>query len=368
MIIDNNLDKPLTILIPTYNRAPKLRRFLTYLLKIERHQKQVLPYIEFIIADGSEQTDYKNNQLLEQLIELGIHIEYCHFPRVGFQERFIIISDQIKTKHVLVCGDDDLVDFGGIKDWLDNKNEFPVDYVYAGRFSNILGLSISGVVLSSLERPYYGFKIATEDVKARFLMYGVANAFGITSLAYAIQPTFLFNEFWSLTKDRQIYYGGLEFLQQTFLASRSKIIFSEKTLIYRDFTYIDYKPEKLREAPATDKYPYFGETAVNLAAQMVSKCSSLDAFSALEIIENVIDIQFSVGPSRLKLQNSYSNQGYKICTASDSITAAAIRSAWFRTYLETYPRKPAMKRFIILSLPGWVTTLYSKVKSFLRHI
>jgi hypothetical protein len=368
MSIDNKLEKPLTILIPTYNRAPKLRRFLSYLLKIEAHQKIVLSNVEFIIADGSDKTDYKNNQLIDQIGELGIHIEYFHLPRVGLKERFIIVSREIKTNHVLVCGDDDLVDFEGVRDWLDNKNKFPVDYVYAGRFSNILGLSIFGLKVSCLERPYYGFKITAEDVEVRLLMYGVANAFGVTSLSYAIQPTLLFSEFWSMTKGRQLYYGGLEFLHQIFLTARSKIIFSGKTLIYRDFTYIDYKSDKLREAPATDKYQYFGEEAVNQAVQIISKYSSVDSSRALNIIENIIDIQASVLPSRLRLQNMYTNQGNKICSRSDLITMAAIKSVWFRAYLETYPRKPAIKRFIILSLPACMTQFYSKIKSFFIHI
>lgn len=360
----NNPGKLLTILVPTFNRAQKLRRFLSYLLKVEVHKKNVLNNIEFLIADGSEATDYKNNQIIGQLRQLGMHIEYCHFPRVDLIERFVLISKEIETNHVLVCGDDDLVDFEGVRDWLDNKDKFPVDYTYAGRFSNILGLSVFGLVVSCMERPFYGLKLTSEDPEIRLLMYGTANSFGITSLSYAIQPTSLFRDFWSIVEGQQLYLGGVEFLHQIFLSIRSKIIFSEKTLIFRDFSYIGYKSEKMREAPATDKYPYYGDKVVNLAVQIISDYSSADASRALEIIENVIDIQTSVLPSRLRLQGMYANQGSKICSCSDSISTAAIKSVWFRTYLEVYPRKLAIKKFIIFSLPASMTTFYKKIKSF----
>ena len=361
------MEKSLTIVIPTYNRAQKLRRFLSYLLKIETHQSKVISLLEFIIADGSDEKDYKNSQIIAQLIKLGNNITYFHFPGVGLQNRFVIISEEIKTTHVLVCGDDDLVDFGGVRGWLENNEQLPDDYVYAGRFSNIMGISVFGLEVSGLERPYYGFNIGAEDVKTRVLTYGLANAFGITSLSYAIQPTFLFCEFWDLTKDRTFYYGGLELLHQTYLTARSKIFLSEKTLIFRDFTYIGYNYEKLREAPTTDRYPYFGEEAIQLAAQIVSTYSSIDASAALDVIENIIDIQTSILPSRLQLQAAYANQGKTLCSRSDSITVAAVRSVWFRAYLGAYPRNLAMKRFVILSLPDRMRKCLRKLVQFLQN-
>ena len=368
MGIESKLEARLTILVPTYNRAPKLRRFLNYLLRIEPHQKALLPHVDIVIADGSDQPDHKNIQLIEQLEKIGVGIRYCHFPRLGLQERFAVVSTQIETSHVLVCGDDDLVDFGGIGDWLENKYKIAAGHVYAGRFLNILGPSIFGLKVDCLERPYYGFKIAAEDVKTRLLMHGVANAFGITTLSYAIQPTFLFREFWSMTKGQILYYGGLEFAHQVFLTARSKVFFSEKTLIFRDFTYIDYKYEKLREAPATDKYPYLGEEAVNLAVQIISKNCPVDATMALDIIEEIIEIQASVLPSRLRFQNEHTKQGKRLRLSSDPVTVSAVQSAWFRTYLEAYPRKEAVKRFLGLSLPGCTYNFLRKLVIFLKNI
>jgi hypothetical protein len=366
MEVKKCLDKHLTILIPTFNRAPKLRRFLIYLLEIESHYKTILNNVVFVIADGSDSVDKKNIQLVEQLKSLGLFVECHHLPGEGLKERYIIMSNMIKTSHVLVCGDDDLVDFEGVKHWLENKNSYSEEYIYAGRFSNIKGLSIFGLEIDCLERPYYGFEISSENAETRVLMYGVSNAFGITSLSYAIQPTSTFQEFWNITKDRQLYYGGIEFLHQTFLSVRSKIIFSKKTLIYRDFTYIGYQPEDLREAPATDKYPYIGEESVNLAIQIISKYSFLDASRAEDIVKNILSVQTSVSQSKERLQYIYKSKGHKICSECDLITLDAVRSVWFQTYLRAYPAKGAIKKFINLSLPPFILECYSKIKVTLQ--
>lgn len=361
MRVESELDKPLTILIPTFNRAAKLRRFLSYLINIEPDKKAVISNVDFLIADGSAEQDYKNDKLIEQLKKKGVGIKYCHLPRVGLQDRFIIISKKIKTNYVLCCGDEDLVDFGAVANWLKIRNKLPGDSVYAGRLVNILGLSIFGLKTSCLERPYYGFKVAAEDVKVRLLMNGLANAFGISSLSYAIQPTVLFSQFWSMTEGRVLYHGGIEFAHQTFLAAKSKIYFSEETLIYRDFAYIDYKYDELREAPTTDKYPYLGEEAVNLAVRIVSQNCPADSASASEIIESIIDVQTSVLPSRLRFQNMFENYGSKICSEGDMVTVTAIKSVWLRTYFSSYPGRFAIKKLVILSLPAGILSFIRKL-------
>lgn len=343
----------LSIVVPTYNRPLKLKRFLDYLIFCHRSKSSVFLAVRFIIVDGSTNICSLNIELVEMLHGWGVIIDYYHVPETGLSQRLLLASKKIQTSYVLVCGDDDLVDFDWVRNWIDGESRSRAGWTYAGRFVNVLGISLHGLDLSCAERPFSGFEISSSSPEIRLLTYGVANAFGISSLSYAVQPSSLFGEFWSMVEGQNLYHGGLEFLHQVFLAFKSKITFTDSPLIYRDFSYIDYVHEEMREAPSSDRYPYIGQDAVNLAVDFICSNSGLNRLDALEYVESAINLQFSLIPSRRRVQRVIQGAGDNALLKLDRETVRAVKHVWIRNYLTAYSFKGAVKRFIRASLPDW---------------
>lgn len=113
--------KELTILIPTYNRPQKLRRFLLYTVISYPGNELVFSKIRIKIADGSLSEDSSCNILIENLSRMGVAIEYSRLPGESLVRRLMLAVNSVDTKYVMTCGDDDLIDFQGLSTWLSEK-------------------------------------------------------------------------------------------------------------------------------------------------------------------------------------------------------------------------------------------------------
>jgi hypothetical protein len=351
----------LTILIPTFNRPERLNRLLLYLNLCLLSKKIPIHSIRFLIIDG---TGAPNKIVSEGVIKLensGLNIELMNQPGVGLAERYAIAANEIKTNYVLVCGDDDLPDFDGITYWLNNRSTTSESQVFAGRFTNIYGISILRLVVKHGERPFSGLKIKNPDPLVRIAQYSLANSFGVTSLSYSIQPSELFRDFWSARYDKTYFFGGIELMHQIFLAGRAKIELSEHNLIFRDFSYIGYEIDSGREASAENVYPYYGESAIKKCCDFIVSFCGLTDSEAKKFVEEIIESNKALENSRQVVQSAL--EAMSSCKSARRLCATPpeVRLAWRRSYFSCYPKIAGLRRIIILSLP-------SKIIDYLKRL
>lgn len=108
-----------TILIPTYNRPNELRRNLLYMKKAEN------PF-PIIVLDGSRSEFRESNKKISN--DLGasyplIPDDYLHFGK----RIYLACRDYVKTKYVVIVGDDDFMIPDGVKicaDFLDKHDDY----------------------------------------------------------------------------------------------------------------------------------------------------------------------------------------------------------------------------------------------------
>lgn len=119
---------------------------------------------------------------------------------------------------------------------------------------------------------------------------------GIPALFYSLQPASILRQFWSLLQSNQsgLFYGGQEFLHQNFLCISGDIFFIDDALVLRDFTYWGYVREAIREAPETDVYPYYGEKAIHMIADLIH---ARDPLLTIDCIKDFLDGLLRLGPS-----------------------------------------------------------------------
>lgn len=348
------MSKNITIIVPTFNRPRRLSRFLRHVLKSLITSGVPCSHLKIIIVDGSDSECENNNRLVDLIAGHGVEIFFLRKPGMGFLSRMALAAGRVKTQSVMVCGDDDLVDFSGLESWFMESGEDAEDLIYCGRFTNVIGLSIFGVILDSIERPYYGFDITSKNPLQRVIQYGTANAFGVTSLAYSIQPAWLFKGFWDGVDGDGYYYGGIEFMHQIYSMSRVGCRFVGKNIIFRDHSYIGYFREGIREAPASDRYPYHGESAVKKSIEYLMDFCGLGVDDAREAVESIISAHLSVLESRSELERNASIRGLRIVPETTVISSKNMKKVWRESYFSCYPLWPALKKMLALSLPNYI--------------
>ena len=348
------MKKKITILTPTFNRPNKLARYILYLSLCMKSGKIPLDSVKILILDGSEVNSIKNNFSITKLYEDGLNINLIRKPGYSLTDRILFGAKIIDTEYVLVCGDDDLPDFIGIHQWLQIEDDLNRKTVFAGRFTNIYGFSIFSLISNNAERPYSGFKIQNSNPLLRVSQYALANAFGVTTLAYCIQPTEIFLNFWEDVTNKKInfHHAGLELMIQTYLTSQLSINLSNINIIYRDFSYIGYKTLNEREAPTDDLYPYYGIVAVEKCIDHISYYCKVSYNNAKEIVNEIICINKNIEKSKKNVQSRLENINNKKNEIASEYPQREVIMAWRRTYFSCYPKLLAIKKILILSIPN----------------
>jgi hypothetical protein len=118
-----------------------------------------------------------------------------------------------------------------------------------------------------------------------------------------------------LAKHPNLYHGGIEFLFQLFINAIGSVHISSTPFLLRDFTYINYTYDVMREAPTTDKYPYHGIEAINIASDLIRYFSpeiSIDSGLAEQLISNVIFFGSSLQGTRTMVGNSIDKNSFLV--------------------------------------------------------
>ena len=95
------------------------------------------------------------------------------------------------------------------------------------------------------------------------------------------------------------YHGGIDAITQLFFTIVGTVNDSNLPFLLRDFTYINYKHDAMREAPEFDKFPYHGAKAINIMIDLLCKYSS--------------DLPITPTLAKLSIQNVFlhSDKAYK---------------------------------------------------------
>lgn len=113
----------LSIGIPTYNRSYFLDNNLKQLLKEYDNN------FELIIQDNAS-TD-NTQEIVEKYIKLGLPIIYDrNLTNIGWTKNFEICFKKVKTKYMILLGDDDIIVNGGVDIILNNINEYNPDLIF----------------------------------------------------------------------------------------------------------------------------------------------------------------------------------------------------------------------------------------------
>ena len=118
----------LSIAIPTYNRSYFLDNNLKQLLKEYNNN------FEIIIQDNAS-TD-NTEEIVEKYIKSGLPIIYeRNLTNLGWTKNFEICFKKVKTKYMILLGDDDIIVNGGVDIILNNINEYNPDLIFMNAFS-----------------------------------------------------------------------------------------------------------------------------------------------------------------------------------------------------------------------------------------
>ena len=118
----------LSIALPTYNRSYFLNNNLKQLLKEYDNN------FELIIQDNAS-TD-NTQEIVEKYIKLGLPIIYeRNLINLGWTKNFEICFKKVKTKYMILLGDDDIIVNGGVDIILNNINEYSPDLIFMNAFS-----------------------------------------------------------------------------------------------------------------------------------------------------------------------------------------------------------------------------------------
>lgn len=84
------MKKELTIIIPTHNRRKHLSRVLDYYADYD---------VKIIVIDSSNEKDVVETE----------HVEYRHVQNMEYFEKLFSVVNEVKTKYILFCPDDDFI-------------------------------------------------------------------------------------------------------------------------------------------------------------------------------------------------------------------------------------------------------------------
>ena len=117
----------LSIAIPTYNRAFHLDKNLKLLLNQYNNNFQV------IVQDNYSKDN--TSMIIEKYIKLGLPIIYEKNPKnLGWAKNFEICFKKVKTKYMILLGDDDIIINGGINIILENIDRYNPDLIFMNAF------------------------------------------------------------------------------------------------------------------------------------------------------------------------------------------------------------------------------------------
>lgn len=104
--IKNQSKKPLSIVIPTYNRSKSLKDLLQ---TISRFNKNTLKYLEICISDNnsSDKTDQVIKKFLKKRITKTKHIKQS--KNIGSSLNILAVSKIATSPYILILGDDDQI-------------------------------------------------------------------------------------------------------------------------------------------------------------------------------------------------------------------------------------------------------------------
>ena len=304
----------ISILIPTYNRPGKLLRLLRglnlyYSKKFSSRSltSSIPPIEEILIADGSEKQSnhyaHLNDLVTKEINILSsyVNVNYMNLAGYSLNDRLFYLAEHAKSAYVMPLGDDDFPILESLDLALKRIESSNDISVVLGRLINIRGINNDSLCLSIIERPYSGFSIDFDCILSRISSHRVLNALGVPALFYGLQSKTSYLNFTRLLYDNQkdLFYGGQEFLHQLHCCIGGKISFLEEPMVYRDFTYWAYQREAIREAPDTDAYPYYGEKAINMACNMLVNASVFTSEAdAINYIDSILNISQSLSKCR----------------------------------------------------------------------
>jgi glycosyltransferase domain-containing protein len=349
--------KKLSILVPTYNRPEKLRRFLSYINSCT--SAQIIPsFIEILIGDGSTpEMQADTHQETKKFLYNNDSVTHYGLPNETFESRMIFLLKRSSAPYILVIGDDDLPIFDAIESLIVEFEKDILISAVAGRFLNVTEFTATKLMLSVAERPYSGFSLTSTPL-SRVISYASLNGLGITSLSYAMQRREHALKFFQLIKDKDFYFGGIEFFHQLFTCVTGHVIFVNHPLVLRDFTYIGYQRYKKREAPVTDAVPYAGLAAIEFAALFLAEEVDINASDAFAIVLSLFKLPEQLSTSKFIVQE---NLKYLQVPSLNHLTLKIATAAWLETYKQCYPeyspRKEKIKHRIHQILPSRLKTL-----------
>ncbi|NQU03927.1 MAG: glycosyltransferase family 2 protein, partial [Syntrophaceae bacterium] len=102
----NAMNKLLTIAVPTYNRADKVKRLLS-VIKDEIFSFRLQDQVSVIVSNNAS-TD-KTHSAVSKFLNCGLNIEYYRQPEnLGFDGNLRFLYTQAKTRYVWYISDDEM--------------------------------------------------------------------------------------------------------------------------------------------------------------------------------------------------------------------------------------------------------------------
>ena len=352
--------KTVSVVIPTFNRDEKLARCLDYIWTYFQDNISLSKLFDFWVIDGSETSSSRSFALVKDIEKIGVNINYFHLPNESLFRR--VKSGVLKSRgdFIFLCGDDGLLDFDNV---VSDLEEYGLsDAVVAGRFMNLCGLGWSKVYCTDGERPFSGFEINLQSPLMRTLVLGVSNGYGISSLSYSLIPRQVSELFYAEFDLDEHYYGGVEFMHQLFVAYHSKVIFTDKIHLYRDYSYIGYVSEDKREASDDEDFVYIGRSAVEALDRYFSREMAASERKQMKLVVRYIHkVQQALGPSRQQLERRLGRPSRLINAMGGSRSAVKVNQVWVRHYWTCYGINNGWKARMKIIFP-WLPTVWRYLK------
>lgn len=295
----------ISIIIPSFERREKILRLLTFIKKeiATGNIKKCLNKFEIRIVEYYNSENELVNNKIESLIK-----EINNFKKVIFHEksdikcvfkRITLLIKSSKFSSILIGSDDDLPCISNAISL--NKTRIANGHKsICGSLLNIRGFKQDSLFIDSRERLISNFNISFDDPLLRVINYFTLNSIGCSSISYSVIEKDLLKYITNIcdVNAKNLFYGGSEFITQFVTLLNSKLIFSSLPLILRDFTYIDYEHDKKREAPDHDKWPYYGELAINICKDEIMKFyPKLETETIFKLLKNLISQSKQVSDS-----------------------------------------------------------------------
>ena len=247
-------DPRLSILVPTFNRYGRLYRGLVYLDGISSlpEHRELFRSTEIIIADGTHAaTEGSHETVLRRKIQSIANklnqktsIKFSAQPGVGLLERFSWLSSRAKGGYVTMLGDEDMLVFDSLADWLDELDLRPDIAAISGQYVNLKGFQRFGSHLKILreEGLVNGVTIDADDIKDRLIQWLALGCSGIPSISYALMRREVFLSFGRCLNGfpGALTYCGAESLLNLLMLGAGKVAIKDMPYVIRDFTYLDH--------------------------------------------------------------------------------------------------------------------------------